>query len=148
MQPQQLSWGTVPPEEPARWDDEFFWRGTRDPSAFLSTSAAIQFIQEVGAQLFRDRTHHLARHARQLLLQLSGTSAITPDETEWYGSMSLIRLPDGDNISLQRALWKQHQIEVPVVEFGGRRYIRVSCHLYNRHEDIELLVGALRKELR
>jgi isopenicillin-N epimerase len=37
MQPQQLSWGTVPPEVPARWDDEFFWRGTRDPSAFLST---------------------------------------------------------------------------------------------------------------
>lgn len=148
MQPQQLSWGTVPPEEPACWDDEFFWRGTRDPSAFLSTSAAVQFIQEVGVQSFRDRTHHLARHARQLLLQLPGTSAITPDETEWYGSMSLVRLPDGDNISLQRALWEQHQIEVPIVEFGGARYIRVSCHLYNRHEDVELLVGALRTELR
>ena len=30
---------------------------------------------------------------------------------------------------LQRAIWRESDIEVPIIEFRGSRYVRVSCHL-------------------
>ena len=56
-------------------------------------------------------------------------------------------LPAGDWSSLQRTLWEKHQIEVPIVNFEGRWYIRVSCHLYIRSRNIDILVRALQQEI-
>ena len=44
---------------------------------------------------------------------------------------------------LQNTIWRTCDIEVPVVEFRGIRYIRVSCHLYNNTEQIDRLVRGL-----
>lgn len=147
IQPQQLSWGRLPPATADRWDDEFVWSGTRDPSSYLGIAAAIRFLEAVGIEKFRQRTHYLAGYARDRLLRLPGASVITPDDAAWYGSMSLVRLPDGDCMDLQRRLWENHHLEVPIIDFGGRRYVRVSCHLYNRQQDIETLAHALETEL-
>lgn len=52
-------------------------------------------------------------------------------------------LPPGDARSLQLSMWRDHGIEAPVVEFAGRRWIRVSCHLYTQREEIDRLVDVL-----
>jgi isopenicillin-N epimerase len=44
---------------------------------------------------------------------------------------------------LQQQLWQQHHIEVPIVAWEGRRFVRVSCHLYNSRNHIDQLVEAL-----
>ena len=49
---------------------------------------------------------------------------------------------------LQHTIWQRYGIEVPIVDFRGRRYIRVSCHLYNTPEQIDKLVAALRELLK
>jgi isopenicillin-N epimerase len=49
---------------------------------------------------------------------------------------------------LQRALWQRHAIEVPIVSWKDRYWLRVSCHLYNRRQDIDRLFDALTRELR
>ena len=48
---------------------------------------------------------------------------------------------------LQHQIWQRFGIEVPVVDFRGRRYARVSCHLYNDTEQIDRLVGGLKEVL-
>jgi isopenicillin-N epimerase len=53
-------------------------------------------------------------------------------------------LPPGEALPLQTALWQRFGIEVPIIDFAGRRFVRVSCHLYNRASDIERLSLALR----
>jgi isopenicillin-N epimerase len=146
------SWGRVSPTEPRRWDDEFVWSGTRDPSAFLSVPAAIEFLEGVGFEEFRSRTHALARYARERIAGLVGLEPLVPDSRQWYGSMAHVPLPPTksgglDARELQNALWREYGIEVPIVEHGGRRAIRVSCHLYNHRRDINRLVDALRKLL-
>jgi isopenicillin-N epimerase len=78
------------------------------------------------------------------LVELVGQEPIVPDSREWYGSMAHVPLPPGDAASLQQALWSEHRIEVPIVAWNHRRWIRVSCHLYNTPEEIEQLVAALR----
>jgi isopenicillin-N epimerase len=138
-----LSWGRVAPTKPTAWWEEFVWTGTRDASAYLAVPAAIELLERVGLAKFRARTHFLARYARHRLVELTGLPPHLPDSDEWYASMSSVPLPPGNARALQNELWQRHGIEVPVVEHNGERSIRVSCHLYNRRRDVDLLVEAL-----
>ena len=101
----------------------------------------------MGLPRFRARTHFLAQYARQRLVELIGIEPHVPDSEEWYGSMASVPLPPGDARALQNELWQKHGIEVPIVDHNGERSIRVSCHLYNTHREINMLVDALGKLL-
>ena len=138
------SWGRWPPVPLAHWTDEFAWTGTRDPSPYLSVPAAIDFLEDVGAETFRGTTHELARYARGQLVELTGLRPLVPDHADWYGSMAHVPLPPGDAKEFQGRLWTEHGIEVPIVAWNDGRYIRVSCHLYNDVQQIDRLIDVLR----
>ena len=142
VEPALVSWGRTLEGDTASWRDEFNWIGTRDPSAFLAIRAAIDFMNRVGLDAFRERTHALAGYAREQFVARLGAEPLVPDDPQWYGSMISLRLPDGDAESLQRALWDRHRIEIPIVSWQGRRLVRPSCHLYTWREDIDRLVEA------
>jgi isopenicillin-N epimerase len=101
--------------------------------------------------VFRARTHDLARHARQRLIEELDGQPLTPDDIGWYGTMTTIRLPwitdrsphPGVPHPLQQRLADQ-KIEVPIVEWGDDVHVRVSCHLYNTIEHVDRLIGALK----
>jgi isopenicillin-N epimerase len=143
IRPPVLSWGRLLPNQPASWSEEFLWSGTRDPSAQLAIPAAIGFLEAFGLDRFRSETHALARYARQRLVEQFQLPPIVPDDSAWYGAMAHVPLPPGDANGLQRALWQQYRIEVPIVDFRGGRYVRVSCHLYNTPAQVDLLCQAL-----
>ncbi|MHB0956483.1 MAG: aminotransferase class V-fold PLP-dependent enzyme [Pirellulaceae bacterium] len=147
FEPVMLSWGRLLPNVPEHWFEEFLWSGTRDPSGYLSISDAIRFLQQVGEASFRERTHALAQHARQQITALTGLEPPLEDSPRWYGSMALAPLPPCDAKRLQRDLWQQHGLEVPIIDFGGKQYVRVSCHLYNTPAHIAALVTGLQKHL-
>lgn len=147
IKPPILSWGRLNPERSESWWEEFVWLGTRDPTAYLASSAAIELLQSVGLENFRTRTHELACYARRRLVELTQLQPNTPDCPDWYGSMASVPLPKGDARQLQQALWENYRIEVPVVEHNGQRSIRVSCHLYNGQPDVDALIEGLAKLL-
>lgn len=148
IRPPLLSWGRNPPAEPQAWWEEFVWAGTRDPSAWLTVPAAFDALSQVGQDRFRQRTHFLARHARQRLLDVVNLRPLTPDGDQWNGSMASVPLPPGDAQQLQVRLWREHGIEVPIIEHKGQRSIRVSCHLYTTMSQIDQLVEVVAKLLR
>jgi isopenicillin-N epimerase len=158
VRPPVLSWGRIPPTRINTWSDEFVWSGTRNPSAFLAVPAAIDFLEQVGLTAFRSRTHWLAQYARRRLLALSDLPALVPDDPAWYGSMAHVPLPppkaggiSGESCPisnpLQNTIWQKLAIEVPVVEFRGVRYLRVSCHLYNDTEQLDRLTRGVQSLL-
>lgn len=140
-----LSWGRLPPGALQAWSDEFLWSGTRDPSAYLAVPAAIDFLDQVGWERFRRHTHALAQYARQQLSGLTAQRPLTADSPEWYGSMAHVPLAPGDAPELQRQLWTDYGIEVPIISWSDRRWIRVSCHLYTTRQEIDRLVDAVRR---
>jgi isopenicillin-N epimerase len=163
VRPPVLSWGRIPPTKIDVWSDEFVWSGTRDPSAYLSIPTAIDFLEDIGLDAFRSRTHWLAQYARRKLVELTGLEPLVPDDPAWSGSMAHVPLPPPGKSApsaserdescpvsnpLQHTIWRQLGIEVPIVDFRGRRYIRVSCHLYNDTEQIDRLVAGLGELLR
>jgi selenocysteine lyase/cysteine desulfurase len=62
--------------------------------------------------------------------------------------MATVPLPPCDGPRLQAGLYEKFCIEVPVMEWQGRQYLRVSIGAYNTRQDVERLTGALRALLR
>lgn len=155
LQPPVMSWGGSLSGRKAIWKDEFTWKGTYDPAAYLAIPRAIEFLDRVGWDTFRRRTHELARYARRRIVELTELEPHVPDNLDWYGSMISLPLPPsgrpapkhGRRDALQNALWEQYRIEIPIVHWHGERFIRISCHLYNTRDDVDRLVDALRNFL-
>jgi isopenicillin-N epimerase len=124
------------------------WQGTRDPSPYLSVPAAIDYLDAIGFETYRERTHHLARYARQRIEALTGLPTYVPDDPAWYGSMIGFPLVPGDSRALQQRLRAEFGIETPIIDGNGRRFIRVSCHLYTTTEQIDRFAAALKQCLR
>ena len=143
VEPLVVSWGRPLSGATGSWRDEFHWSGTSDPTPYLTVPAAIGFLQRVGLEGFRGRTHELARYARQRVESLAHCRPLYPDDRNWYGSMVAIPLRKQSLERLQRGLWEQHQIEVAWHEWNEAPLLRVSCHLYNTQRDIDHLVDAL-----
>jgi isopenicillin-N epimerase len=150
LQPLVISWGWEPERtnllnfegETARFVLENEWQGTRDPAAYLSVPAAIQFQAEHDWPRVRAECHEPLRGTRRRIEEVTGLPQICPDAPEWYVQMAAFPLPACDAAALQRRLWDEYR-EVPNIEWNGRQLVRVSVQGYNTHEDIEGLVGAL-----
>jgi isopenicillin-N epimerase len=118
-------------------------QGTRDPSAYLTVPAAIEWQYEHERDSVRTRCHELARRARNEL----GREALVPDSPDFYGQIVTLRLPPDTPADLQERLYDEHRIEIPVAEHKGDRYIRASFQVYNDEGDLARLQAALEQQL-
>jgi isopenicillin-N epimerase len=122
---------------------EFDWTGTRDPSAWLSVPAAIDFHQQLGGPALRARNIALAREAAALLAGRWRSERATPDLL--MGSMAAVRLPTDGAATMDRALklraelFDAYRIEVAINPFGGALWARISAQAYNVFADYERL---------
>jgi isopenicillin-N epimerase len=128
----------------SRFVDEQEWQGTRDPAAYLSVPAAIEFQAEHDWPRVRAECHELLCEARRQIEELTGLPPICPDSPEWYAQMAAFPLPACDAAALQRRLWEEYRIEVPIIQWHGREFVRVSIQSYNTQADVNALVAVLR----
>ena len=138
VHPMVLSWGYEgdDPSFLARHEKQ----GTRDPSAYLTVPAAIEWQREHGWDSVRARCHELARRAATEL----GLRPLVPGTRhDLYGQMVALQLPDNAPDDVQERLYDEHRIEVPVSERDGGRLIRPSFQGYNDADDLARLKAAL-----
>jgi isopenicillin-N epimerase len=141
-----VSWGwesLAPSDSP--FVDYFEWTGTADPAAYLSVPAAIAFQQERDWPAVRTACHALVSEARRAIAALSDAPQLCAEGKQWYAQMASIPLPPCQIVPLKKRLWDEYRIEVPLIDWGGRQYVRVSIQAYNKPEDVERLVNALRE---
>ena len=106
-------------------------QGTRDPAAFLTVPAAIEWLDAHDWDSVRLCCRELAsRTPRRLGLERVGSEGL---------QMVTMRLPEGAPADLQESLYDKHRIEIPV--FDGM--IRASFQGYNDEADLERLKAAL-----
>jgi isopenicillin-N epimerase len=87
--------------------DEQEWQGTRDPAAYLSVPAAIQFQAEHDWPRVRAQCHELLCEARRRIEELvedrnqvsarNLVSMLCSDSPEWYAHMAALPLPPQSN---------------------------------------------------
>lgn len=151
VRPLVISHGaTAPLEGRSRFQVEFEWTGTQDPSPWLCVPAALRAMQELvkgGWEEARRRNHELVCAGRRVLCQALEVAAPCPESL--LGSLAALPLPPGDAPALQARLFERHGIEVPVFSWPANpsRLVRVSAQLYNQLEDYQALAAALVAEL-
>ena len=126
---------------------EFDWVGTRDPTAFLTVPAAIDWHNRAGGAKLRDRNASLIETAATALASAWNTEIGSRDGN--CAAMKAIRLPlRGDAteqlaLDLRASLRMDHQIDVVVVAFADRLWARISAQAYNCLHDYIRLADAV-----
>ena len=140
----------------SRFQIEFGWPGTWDPSACLSVPKALQVI---GSQMpggwpeVMARNRALALAGRKVLCQTLGIEPPCPDD--FIGALASIPITDATTDSppasplyadpLQDALRSQFNIEAPIIPWPAppKRLLRISAQLYNSLGQYEFLAEAM-----
>jgi isopenicillin-N epimerase len=154
----------------SRFNAEFDYVGTDDPTAWMSIADAIEALPAATGLSWEGimaANRALALRARDLLTETLGVGAPVADEL--IGPMAMVPLPKMEDRScaahaerptmyadpLQDALVARHGVQVPVWRhasmsggpFDGRRFVRVSAQRYNTERQYAYLAAALAEEL-
>ncbi|HEX5029281.1 MAG TPA: aminotransferase class V-fold PLP-dependent enzyme [Gaiellaceae bacterium] len=136
IEPLVVSWGY---HEAASFGERHGWQGTRDPAAYLSVPKAI----EVHATFDLEHARELADEAERRLAPY-GLRPLRGARSPQMRAFS-VRAPDPSG--LQRRLYDEHRVEVPVYEWEETTLLRVSIGPYSDEADLERLAVALRETL-
>jgi isopenicillin-N epimerase len=129
---------------------EFDWIGTRDLSAWLAVTAALDFHERMGGATLRARNRALAAEAATRLAGRWGTETGLGNGAPQ--AMALVRLPitDGALPDRAQALWARMLdlgTDAQLPEVGGAIWLRISAQAYNTLTDYERLADLLSAEL-
>lgn len=161
LRPLVISHGANTPQPGrSRFQVEFGWTGTDDPTAYACVGVALRHLGAAlagGWPALMEHNHALACTGRRILCESLGIAPPCPEEM--LGSLATVPLPDipafpvgattgapGSVDRLQEALYSRYQIEVPVFPWprGSRsRLLRISAQLYNLPEQYQYLARAL-----
>ena len=143
----------------SRFQLEFLWPGTHDPTPLLALPDALAFLGALlpgGWPALRAANRALALSARDRLCSVLGCAPPAPDTM--IGSLAALPLPAARHAppapvpgldALQERLWERHRIEVPVMHWPAwpARLLRISAQIYNSPEQYHTLAAALAHEL-
>ena len=157
IRPTTISHGANSPRlDKSRFQLEFDWMGTHDPTAYLCVPEAIEFMGSLLAGGWTElmaKNHALAVAGRQILCEALNVAPLCPEDT--IGAMAVVplpdTLPDPEKAQLippvQDALFKEFGIEVPVMPSPAtsKQLIRISAQVYNTIAQYEYLAWAIGK---
>jgi isopenicillin-N epimerase len=117
--------------------------GTRDFSAFLTVATCIEFMEQHNWKAVGQKCHEMVLEHAPRFFTLLKSKAICPLNSEWIGQMISIPLQTPDPEKLQRSLFLDYKIEVPIMRQGNDVYLRYSINAFNTVDDLDALYNAL-----
>lgn len=146
IEPLIVSWGYHPAPEMSngsRFLDLLQWTGTHDPAAWLSVPAAIRFMEEHHWDMVRHRSHLLLRQTLEAAVELTDLPLAYAQDSD-YAQMGIVPLPSVPAKVLKERLYQEYRIEIPVIEWAGKVFLRISVQGYNTPDDLEALLRAMK----
>jgi isopenicillin-N epimerase len=146
IEPLIVSWGyqaTPGIATGSRFVDYLQWTGTKDPTAYLTIPHAIQFMKDHNWDNVRHQCHLLLHQAIKRICDLTQLPPAYPLDSDFYSQMGIAPLPPSNIVNLKSRLYDEYKIEIPLTEWRGRQFVRISVQGYNTQEDIDALVRAL-----
>jgi isopenicillin-N epimerase len=113
--------------------------GTRDFSAFLTVPDCVSFMEKHNWADVSKKCHELVLANAKRFFDLLGSTPISPLTSEWIGQMISIPIKTAEPEILQRTLFTEYQIEVPIMRQGNDVYLRYSINGFNSQSDIDRL---------
>lgn len=126
--------------------DELEMQGTRDPAAWLTVPAALDFRREHDWPSVQRQCQELAQETAGRLRALTGLEPLSSPEF-CAPQMVAMPIPDTDVVALGKKLFDEYGIEIPVLKWQDHSIVRVSVQGYNSREQMDKLLEALSIEL-
>ena len=146
IDPLIVSWGyNATPETTtgSRFIDILQWTGTKDPAAALTVPSAIQFMEENNWDEVRKESHDLLRQTLEQICEMVKMESLYPLDSDFYNQMGIAPLPQSNLATLKSRLYDEYKVEVPLIQWQNRQFVRISVQGYNSQEDLNKLVKAL-----
>jgi isopenicillin-N epimerase len=123
--------------------DELEMQGTRDPAAWLTVPAALDFRREHDWASVAADCHTLAL---ETAARLRARTGLAPLSTPEFCAPQLVAMPVPhieDPADFQRRLMQRYRIEIPVFNWQDHSIVRLSVQGYNSRQQMDLLLEAL-----
>ena len=117
--------------------------GTRDFSAFLTVPTCIKFMAENDWITVRTACHEMVLANAERFYDLLESKPISPLTSEWIGQMISIPIKTKEPEILQRTLFTEYNIEIPIMRQENDVYMRYSINAFNTMENLDTLYNAL-----
>lgn len=151
VEPLIVSWGYhAAPQitSGSQYVDYLSWTGTKDPAASLSIPAAIQFMETHNWKQVRQECHDLLRPTIRRICELVQMEPLYPLDSDLYHQMGIAPLPSNTDIAtLKTRLYDECRVEVPLIDWNRRKFVRISVQGYNTQEDLDALYAGLKELL-
>jgi isopenicillin-N epimerase len=142
--PLVVSWGykAAMPSH-AQFIDYHQMQGTRDFSAFLTVPKLIEFLHENNWEQVAADCRKLAHSNYQRFCDLLNTQPLALVTDEFIGQMCSMQIQTAAPEKLQRLLYEEYNIEIPVMRQDDKVYLRYSINAFNSQDDLDKLYDAL-----
>lgn len=118
-------------------------QGTRDLSAFLTVPKALAFMKEHNWPQVAAACRQLVRdNAPRFCAQL-GSEPVCPISEDFFGQMCSIPIRTTAPEKLQRRLFEEYRIEIPVMRQDQHTFLRYSINAFNSQDDLDRLYEAM-----
>lgn len=117
--------------------------GTRDYSAYLCIPDCLAFMREQNWDEVSHKCKALVLEYAPKFIELLQTRALTPLNSKHLGQMLSLPIRCNNPEALQNLLYDTYRIEIPVIPFENKVYIRFSINGFNVPSDLDKLHEAL-----
>jgi isopenicillin-N epimerase len=144
LDPLVISWGyEADYPSHSKFLDYHQFNGTRDFSAYLTIPAAIRFMEEHHWTSVAASCRKMVIDNAQRFCELLHTTPLAPLREEFIGQMLSLPVDTDSPEKLQKTLFENYKIEIPVTKQDGKYFIRYSINAFNTQEDLDRLFDAL-----
>ncbi|GMH38146.1 hypothetical protein BSKO_06030 [Bryopsis sp. KO-2023] len=134
------------------FQQEFFWAGGDDMSAWMSVPAVLSVLKKLGLEKIRARNMRLLEYSVGLLCEKWDTPDVIGLDKDGV-AMAAVRLPHSNRVSKSDSgAWAMHEvmrndfnIEVPVIWWENAMWVRISVNLHNSPLEYKRLAQAIPK---
>lgn len=149
IHPLVVNWGyeSAMPSH-SQFQDYHELQGTRDISAFLTVQKALDFMKEHQWEQRSAACRNMVLNQAPRFFELLRSKPLAPLSGEFIGQMISIPVNTREPETLQRLLFTDYKIEVPLMRLGEDIYLRYSIQAFNTEEDLDRLYRALENILK
>ena len=157
IEPLVISWGWRDEmlNEKSKYINNHQWQGTNDLSAYLTIPKVIRFLNQNKWNDISNECHNLIVYVKNRFKIDKSLCVPTSNNDKHLGQMLSFQLNQKSKFSitvkkdqskiveLQKTIYKQSNIHIPIIYWNGSVFMRVSIQAYNTESDINKMFDML-----
>jgi selenocysteine lyase/cysteine desulfurase len=119
--------------------------GSLSAAIFVGMGAAVDFLTHIGIKNVAARGKALSTHLMNNIKDIPNVQILTPWEEKSRASITGFKLKNMEFGKFQNWVSEKYKIRVRGVGEGGLNSLRISTHIYNNFDEVDVLIKAVKE---